>query len=166
MKTAIVYYSKTGFTHKVSSLLKEQLAGSGNQVDVFRIKQQKPEGTIVHKCVSAVMGTRPLIKDAKTDMEEYDLVFIGGPIWALSIPPAVKSYMSKLNGILGKRVGLFLTYGSGAGKNRTIDGMEKTVCSKGALRACKFLVSDFKVATDPDYIKKSLRNFTKRVAEK
>lgn len=83
MKTAIIYASSHGTTEKAAQLLKENLVG-----EVERIN---------------------LKKYPNPDMAEYDAVIIGSSIHAGSIQGKVKKFLGdNHNALLTKKIGLFL----------------------------------------------------------
>jgi flavodoxin len=55
-------------------------------------------------------GTRPRLGSRVGDMAKYDVVFIGYPIWASSMPMAVQSFLAEYDW-KGKTVIPFCTYG-------------------------------------------------------
>lgn len=111
MKTLIACYSFTGNTLKVAESLK---AAAG--ADLTRIEDRKDSNYIM-KCLNALLNRRTPIKPCKTDLNDYDAVIIGSPVWAGSTPPAVNQYIDELKGCESKRFAILLTYGS-SGQNR------------------------------------------------
>jgi menaquinone-dependent protoporphyrinogen oxidase len=83
MKTAIIYSSSHGTTEKAAHLLRENLVG---EVELINLK-----------------------KLPNPDMEEYESVIIGSSVHAGSIQGKVKNFIGKnLNVLLAKKIGLFL----------------------------------------------------------
>lgn len=161
MKVAIVYYSLSAFTQRVSEWLKENLANRGSVVDVFRINKLGPEGGILRHFIDNILGHRAPLENIKTDMEEYDLLFIGSCDFNFSTPPALRTYLDKLNGVLGKRVGLFVVHRKTDDRVRSIEKIEEMVRSKGALKTSRFLTTGEEIDNDSDSIKRELDIFVK-----
>ncbi|MFZ5649750.1 MAG: flavodoxin domain-containing protein [Bacillota bacterium] len=83
MKTAIVFSSTHGTAEKASQLLKENLGGDVEIID---------------------LGRHP-----KQNIEEFDTVIIGGSIHAGTIQPKVKQFIERNKNVLSaKKIGLFL----------------------------------------------------------
>lgn len=62
-------------------------------------------------------GTLPELKDTDLDMADYDVVFVGYPVWASDAPQAVQSFLRSYN-LEGKTVIPFCTHdGYGAGSS-------------------------------------------------
>ena len=70
------------------------------------------------------------IKKIEKAPSAYDLVVIGTPIWAMTISPAIRTYLSQ-NAEKLKRVAFFCTKGGTSSKG-TFDTMEK-LCGKPPL---------------------------------
>ncbi|ARI75737.1 flavodoxin domain-containing protein [Halobacillus mangrovi] len=86
MKTIIIYATKHGSTEKAVQLLKEQLA---SEVEIVNVKN--------------VRGV---------DLEEYDHVILGGPIYMGRLHKKILAYVyNHLDTLLQKRVGLFICAG-------------------------------------------------------
>jgi Flavodoxins len=111
-KTLVVYYSRTGNTEAVAKQI-QSLTGA----DLFNVETVKayPEGyhetTEVAK-VEKSSNTRPEIKGKVENIDQYDTIFIGFPIWWGTYPMAVATFLDthKLD---GKTVIPFCTHGGG-----------------------------------------------------
>ncbi|MDR3192662.1 MAG: flavodoxin [Treponema sp.] len=115
MKTAVVYYSYDGGSVLVAQALKDPL-----QADIFRIETQdeKRRGGLA----KYVWGGRQVFSHAKPALkplalkpEDYDLIVVGGPVWAGSPAPALVSWLDAAK-LKGKRIALFLCHRGGRGK--------------------------------------------------
>ena len=117
MKTLVAFYSKSGNTKKVG----EEIAKNLN-VDVDEIIDKKDRSGILGWLGG---GRDALFKKATTieskkDPSQYDLIVVGTPIWAGSVTPAVRAYLSKNK---FKKVAFFCS--CGMSKGRSFDEMEK-----------------------------------------
>jgi len=82
MKTLIAYATKHGSTEKCAKILKEELQG---QVELINLE-----------------------KENKVDLSEYDQVVIGGSVYAGRIRKPVSSFCSQyMEELTNKRIGLF-----------------------------------------------------------
>lgn len=123
MKTLIACYSVTGNTLKVAQDLKARL-----NADFTRIEAQR-EANYLMKCASALLKRKTPIKPCATDMKDYDLLIVCSPVWASSMPAAVKEYMAELKNCDGKKYAILITYG-GVGANRVESHIKKAMLSK------------------------------------
>lgn len=110
-KVLVVYYSRSGTTKMVANEISTAL-----KCDIEEIIDKKKRRGIFALVLAgrdAVFKKTTEIAATKFDPKDYDIVIIGTPTWASSIPPAIRTYvqknMSKLNNIA-----LFCTFnGSG-----------------------------------------------------
>ncbi len=116
-KILIAYYSYSGNTRKVAQAIQEKTGG-----DLFEIKAEgtypaeyRPMTEQVKKEIAA--GFRPKLTTSLADISQYDVVFIGSPIWWGTIAPQVSSFIESYD-LSGKTVIPFVTHGGG-GKSRS-----------------------------------------------
>lgn len=122
MKKALVaYFSASGMTKKVA----EKLA-NGIKADLFEIEAKEPYTNADlnwqnRKSRSSIemndRNSRPAIKRTVLNMEQYDVVFIGFPIWWYREPSIIDTFM-EAHDFAGKQVVPFATSGgSGIGES-------------------------------------------------
>ena len=115
MKTAVIYYSYEGN----SALIAGIIAGAV-KADLFEIKtakNKKREGFAKYAWGGAqvVMNKKPALRPLSVDINNYDLVILGTPVWAASPAPALVSFLDKTK-ISGKKIALFCCCAGGKGK--------------------------------------------------
>ena len=124
-KTLILYYSETGTTKAVAEELQKQL-----NVDIEGIEAVEPysgnfQETIQRGQREMQNGEVPAIKPLKKNLADYDIIFLGYPIWfgtyAMPIATLVKE-----NNFEGKTIVPFCTFGSG-GLNTSADALKKAL---------------------------------------
>lgn len=59
-----------------------------------------------------MMGEKPELLTTNKNPDDYDILFIGTPIWANKYAPAINSFLDKIQ-IRGKRIALFCCYARG-----------------------------------------------------
>lgn len=145
-KTLVVYFSRAGENYSVGNIKKgntqivaEMIAGEVD-ADTFHIEPARPYPDDYTRCTEVAQQevdeqARPAVKgDAR--VEDYDVVFIGYPIWWGDMPMPVYTFIEK-HDWRGKTVISFATHeGSGmSGTERKL----KSVC-KGAVVAAGLAV--------------------------
>ena len=121
MKSLVAYYSRTNITKKLA----EDIAGKTN-ADVEEII---PKVNYQGKLGYARGGKHALsekiidIENTKFDPADYDVVYIGGPVWAGKSSTPVISYLKENEGNFNN-VKFFLTAG-GSGFEGGFEQMEK-----------------------------------------
>lgn len=122
MKSLVVFYSRTDITKKLA----QDIADNVN-ADIDEI--------IPKVNYSGKLGYARAIKDGATgkivdfdtlkhDPQEYDVVYIGGPVWASKVANPVISYLKKNEGKFNN-LKFFLTAGS-SGFESSFKQMEKS----------------------------------------
>ena len=98
----IVYFSETGNTEILAELIHEQVGG-----DMFRIEPVTPypQGEELFDYTKAEQDNdeRPEISGSVENMEQYDTVFIGYPIWWYEVPQIIKTFLDDYD-LSGKKV--------------------------------------------------------------
>ncbi|MDR2618850.1 MAG: NAD(P)H-dependent oxidoreductase [Treponema sp.] len=115
MKTAVIYYSFEGNCAKTAELLREAL-----KADVYEIKTadtKKRTGFAKYAWGGSQVITRkkPELQPYSIDVNAYDLLILGTPVWAGSPAPAMVSFADKTK-IAGKKIALFCCHAGGKGK--------------------------------------------------
>lgn len=140
-KKLVAYFSASGVTAKIAKLLAEA-AGA----DIFEIEPAVPytkadlnwmdknsRSTIEMNDHSA----RPEIKTHLDNMAEYDVVFLGFPIWWYREPSIIDTFLEQYD-FSGKTIVLFATSG-GSGFGKTAAGMKDKVSSQTKIIEGKLL---------------------------
>ncbi len=126
MKCLVVYFSRTGNTRAVA----EKIASEAG-ADIEEIVENKDRSGVIGWLKAgkdAMTGSEAVIAAAKNDPHGYDVVFVGTPIWAWTVVPAVKTYL-KTQGSGIKDAVFFATQG-GSGAERAFKEMEAALGKK------------------------------------
>ncbi len=106
MKKLVIYYSLEGNT----KLMAESIAAQ-TQADILKIETVKEVPAKGFRkyfwgVKGVLMKQSPALKPLNKDPQDYDLLFIGTPVWASSYAPPLKTFM-KTNPVKGKKIALF-----------------------------------------------------------
>ncbi len=132
-KKLVAYFSASGVTKKVAERL-ANIAGA----DLFEIKPKVPytradlDWTNKKSRSSLEMSdpsSRPEILNTLDDMDDYDTVFIGFPIWWYVAPSIISTFIESYD-FSGKTIIPFATSG-GSGFGKTAEVL-KPLCSAAA----------------------------------
>jgi len=132
MKSAIIYYSFTGNTHRIACLFADILKNKGEEAVLVRIRPLKEETAFLKQCKEAFLGKKAELYRTLLDLKDFDRVIIGSPVWAFKPAPAINTYIEQCGSLQDKTAICFVTYGSGVGKNRALEIMKKALVMKGA----------------------------------
>lgn len=114
---------KRGTTEMLARLIQKETGG-----DLFRIQTKKKYPASYNKVIDQNHKELdedylPELKKKVENMQQYDVIFIGYPIWAEDTPQAIKSFI-KAHNLNGKTVIPFCTHGS-SGQSGTYKKIRK-----------------------------------------
>ena len=103
MKTIIIYYGYGKHTRMIVERIKDEL-----ECDILEIKPKVPYSndyqTVVDETTDNLQTKEtPEIEDIKTNLDDYDRVILGTPVWWYTITPPIRTFLSKYD-LSGKRV--------------------------------------------------------------
>ena len=119
-KKLVAYFSATGTTAKLAENLAEAIGA-----DIFEIRPKEPYTAADldwqnEKSRSSVemrdLSSRPEVSEKRDNMEEYDIIYVGFPIWWYIAPTIINTFLESYD-LSGKTIVSFATSGgSGMGK--------------------------------------------------
>lgn len=127
-KPLVVYFSATGTTARVASTIADVTGGT-----LCEIVPQQPYTSADldwhdrQSRSSLEMNdpqARPVLKDTKTNIRDYDVIFIGYPIWWDQAPRPVNTFIES-HDLKGKTLVPFATSG-GSGIGNSVEELRKT----------------------------------------
>ena len=110
-KILVAYFSWGGTTRRMAEQIAEQTGGT-----LFEIVPVTPYPTEYTPCTEVALAerdsdARPAIKNRVADMDSYDIVFVGCPVWWHTAPMIISTFTESYN-LDGKIVVPFCTYAS------------------------------------------------------
>ncbi|SMF90173.1 Flavodoxin [Azospirillum oryzae] len=106
----VVYFSRTGNTRVVAGQIRR-----AHGADLFEIEPAAPypedyEAVVRQAQAERDTGYRPPLRAMVADIRSYGVVFIGFPIWGMSTPPVIRSFLAG-HDLSGKTLIPFVTHG-------------------------------------------------------
>lgn len=122
MNKLIVYFSYTGNTKIIANRIKEKL-----NCDILEIKTIIPYSDDYDKVVNDEQNSEssnylPSIQDIGVDLNKYDEIILGTPVWWYRPVPAIRAFLTK-NNLAGKTIKPFATNAGWIG--RTFNEIKK-----------------------------------------
>lgn len=126
MKSLIIYFSRPGENYGVGNVKVGNTEVIANEIakltnaDLFKCDPVKPYSSSYSICCDEAKeyqnkNARPLLKQYLTDITNYDVIYIGGPVYWGEYPYEIYSELDKLD-FTGKIIKPFTTHeGSGLG---------------------------------------------------
>jgi flavodoxin len=116
MKVLIAYYSYEGNCASVADKIK----AARPDADVLRLvaEDDRPRGPVAKYIwggKQVLSGKKPALKPCGVDVNVYDLIIMGTPVWAGSYAPAIASFIAETK-IEGKTFALFCCHAGGKGR--------------------------------------------------
>ncbi len=116
----ILYFSISGNTKAVAEAIQTETGG-----DIAEIIPQTPYTTEYTKLLEIAkkelsQNYLPPIKDLNIDLDSYDTIYIGTPVWYGTYAPPIATFLSE-NDLEDKKIAPFITHGGGGQGNTSKD---------------------------------------------
>ena len=125
-KKLVAYFSASGVTAKVANALAEAVGATLHEIKPeipytaadldWMNKQSRSSVEMSDK------SSRPAIKDRLDNMADYDVIYLGFPIWWYVAPTIVNTFLESYD-MSGKTIILFATSG-GSGFGKTVETLK------------------------------------------
>lgn len=124
-KMLVLYYSETGTTKTVAEELQKQLNADIESIEAVEPYSGNFQETIQRGQREMQSGEWPAIKPIQKKIADYDIIFLGYPIWFGTYANPIVTLV-KENDFAGKTIVPFCSFGSG-GLNTSTDALKKAL---------------------------------------
>ena len=167
-KILVVYYSLTGNTKFIAETIAESI-----NADILKLKPVKElnaEGGMKYFWggFQATMKKKPKLEPFDINPLDYDLIFIGSPVWAWRQSPPINSFLKKFD-LSGKKIALWMCAGGDGVKSmsRFKDALNNTeiigdICFQEPLQAETDAIKEKAVAWVRETLQKTI-NYEKKL---
>lgn len=114
-RAVILFYSFDGSTRRISEFLGDQLNLPFEEIKPIKDLPSKGFSKYFWGGSQVVMNKKPELKNLMINLEDYDRVFLGSPIWAGSFSPPIKTLLED-GRLKGKKIFFFYCHDGGPGK--------------------------------------------------
>ena len=140
-KKLVAYFSATGRTAKVAKLLAEVLGADIHEIQP-KVPYTKADLNWLNKKSrsSVEMNNktfRPEIAESNVQIAEYDVIFLGFPIWWYVAPTIINTFLESAD-FSGKKIILFATFG-GSKFGKTVEELKVSVSADAEIIEGKLL---------------------------
>jgi flavodoxin len=130
-KILVAYFSWSGNTRAIAEQIHQAVGG-----DLFEIKTVNPYPEEYHPTTEAAKqeqesNARPVLAVQVNDMDSYDVVFVGYPIWWGTLPMTLFTFLEQYD-FSGKTIIPFCTH-EGSALGRSIADIKK-LCPRSTVR--------------------------------
>ena len=121
MKILVIYYSFEGNTKLIAENIAREI--DADILEIKPIDEIKTKGFMKFFWggKQAVMNEKPELQPFDKNPNDYELIFIGTPVWAWGPAPPMKTFFDKYK-FENKKIALFCCHGGG--KAKTLDKMK------------------------------------------
>ena len=137
----VAYFSASGVTAKVAESLSEAIGADLYEIEPEVIYTKADLDWMDKQSRSTIEmnnpASRPSIKEMRDNMDDYDTVFVGFPIWWYVAPTIINTFLEKYD-FSGKKIILFATSG-GSGFGKTVEELEVSVSGDAQIIEGKLL---------------------------
>lgn len=124
-KQLVLYFSETGTTKTVAQELQKQLGADIEEIEAVVPYSGNFQETIQRGQREMQSGEMPAIKPLKKKIADYDIIFLGYPIWFGTYANPIITLVKEQD-FAGKTIVPFCTFGSG-GLNTSSDALKKAL---------------------------------------
>ena len=125
MSKAVIYYSLTGNTKEAAKEIARKLGAKLFEIDLAKPLPRKPAAKMLVGGMQSTFGRTPKIKGVPDNIDYYDEIILGTPIWA-GMPAAPVNTFIKKYGIADKIDAVF-TFSGGGDNDRCMAQLSKTL---------------------------------------
>ena len=112
-RVLVVYYSLSGNTKTLAEKIQSKTGA-----DIYKISTEeeiKPGiMTIIKLMLKGKNAVIPVLTNDLPDIGQYDMIFVGSPVWTYTIASPLKAFLKKVD-FQGKKIVLFSSQGSNVG---------------------------------------------------
>ena len=123
-KVLVLYYSQTSNTKAVATEIATKLNADIEEIVAVNPYDGDFQATIDRCIVEREQGIVTEIKPLAADITNYDVIFIGYPVWFGTYAPPVATFLANTD-LSGKKIVPFCTFGSGGLESSVKDMAEK-----------------------------------------
>ncbi len=111
-KVLVLHYSQTGNTKAVAEEIANKLGADIEEITMVEPYDPDFQATIDRCKKDQEQGILPEIQPVKADIANYDVIFLGFPVWFGTYAPPVTTFLNSAD-FSGKKIVPFCTFGSG-----------------------------------------------------
>ncbi|MFR6111293.1 MAG: flavodoxin [Dialister invisus] len=94
MKILTVYFSKTGHTKAIAEMIHKAVGGDLGEIRTKRSYAPSYGMAVLQGGLEQLRKSLPELAEMP-ETAEYDVIFVGSPVWWFTLTPAVKSFISR-----------------------------------------------------------------------
>lgn len=159
-KILIVYYSLTGNTQFIAETIQDAVKAD---LEILKpVKELNPNSSLKYMKggLQAIMKRKPKLYNVSKNPLEYDVIFLGTPVWSWTYSPALRTYLSMFD-LTGRPVAIWICCGG--------NGKKALSRFKGALKVSHIIGENIfqePLNTNPEESKKRAISWANEIIDK
>ncbi|MGB8453744.1 MAG: flavodoxin [Anaerocolumna sp.] len=158
MKSIVIFYSFEGSTKLIADMIARETAA-----ETLELKPEKeiPKGgfkKFFWGGKSVIFKDKPKLLNTIPNLEQYDIIFIGTPIWAGSFTPPINTLISNIS-VKNKKIVLFAC-NSGGGADKCFEKLKNRFSDNTILGTISFIDP---IKDDKNKINTQLKNWLSEI---
>ncbi|MCJ8185975.1 flavodoxin family protein [Lactiplantibacillus pentosus] len=131
-KSIIIYFSRSGSTELLASKVAQRTNADILEIVVKDTYAANYESTLARANLERENGTYPELNMQVPDLSQYDTVYLGYPIWAMTLSHPMRSFLTTYGSRLtNKQIAPFMTQG-GYGQGDSVQQIRQILRQAGA----------------------------------
>lgn len=91
-KILVIYFSETGNTQKLAKLISDKVGGDFVRIETEKVYPEDYDELVDDAKKEKDNNDRPKLKELNINLENYDTIFVGYPIWWYQMPMAMYTF--------------------------------------------------------------------------
>jgi flavodoxin len=109
-RVLVAYFSRSGNTRLVAGHVRRTLNADPFEIEPAQPYPEEYEATVRQAERERDAAFEPPLKEVVADMGWYETIFLGFPIWGMTTPPVIRSFLSR-HDLAGKTIIPLVTHG-------------------------------------------------------
>jgi flavodoxin len=122
-RTLVAWFSRSGNTRVIAGQIARSLHAARFEIVPARPYPDDYFGTVEQATQERDAGFEPPLAASVDGMDSYETLYMGFPIWGMTTPPAIRSFLSG-HDLAGKTIVPFITHG-GYGFGDSLEVVER-----------------------------------------
>ena len=139
MNVGLFYYSRSGNTKKIALMIKEKIKANKVNIDMIEIQPIKHPNFFKGGYYAFREKQLP-ITNTDLDINPYDILIVGTPVWAGKPTPFIQTFLNKVTNVKGKKIAFFFTCSGSPEKARMMMNIFSKWSKKQDLHMMKMIL--------------------------
>ena len=113
----VLYFSMSGNTETVANIIHDEVGGDITKLETTQVYPKDYNDLVDYAQEEQRDNARPELATTIDNIDDYDIIFLGYPIWWTDMPMPIYTFLDEYN-LSGKTIAPFITHG-GSGLSGT-----------------------------------------------